>query len=256
IPPYIISQIRVYERPLLINIENPGLSFQSATRIKLDLNGQWDASFNDGESFTKVQVPIAYENKGKSILKKSFSVSQTLLASHSSILVAEGINYESSIRLNNTFLINHKQGFTAIIIPIEDDIIRELNELEVTINNDLTTNSTIPLADQINYSRIYGGINKDIYLIAVPRIFTLSNTVKYNIEGYNKAVFENKVIVKSSSLERYPGRRFSLISQVIDKSTGQIITESTPSDFSIEDFKSIEVINSFSFDSPKLWSFE
>src|SRR5690606_10768351 len=92
--------------------------------------------------------------------------------------------------------------------------------------------------------------------IAVPRIFTLSNTVKYNIEGYNKAVFENKVIVKSSSLERYPGRRFSLISQVIDKSTGQIITESTPSGFSIEDFKSIEVINNFSFDSPKLWSFE
>jgi beta-glucuronidase len=250
------AQIKIYERPPLVDRENAGLSFQSNTRTKIDLNGEWQASFNDGESFNPVSVPIAYEYKGKSIFKKGFSIPQNLIGSHSFILVAEGINYESSIRLNKVFLINHKQGFTAIIIPIEDEIIHDWNEIEVSITNKLTTGSTIPLADQLNYSRIYGGINKDIYIIAVPKISTLSNSISYNIEGYNKAVFENNVTIKSSSLDIYPEKSFTLTSQVIDKSTGQIVADAAPVSFTIEEFKSINVKSNFSFDSPKLWSFE
>lgn len=255
-PNFTFSQIKIYERPPLTDKENAGLSFFSNTRTKIDLTGRWDASFNNGESFSQVSVPIAYEYKGKSIFKRQFSIPQNLIGTHSFILVAEGINYESSIRINNVFLLNHKQGFTAIIIPIEDEIIREQNEIEININNDLTTNSTIPLADQLNFSRIYGGINKDIYLIAVPKVYTLQNSINYNIEGYNRVALENLVTIKSSSLEKYSERRFTLISQVIEKSTGQIITESSPEGFIIDEFSSISVKSTFSFDSPKLWSFE
>ena len=249
------SQIKIYERPPILDVINPGLPMLSSTREKIELDGEWQLSFNEGKSYTKVSVPLAYDYKGKATFRKDFSITQEMMSRYSFVFVAEGINYESSIRINNVFLVNHNQGFTAIVIPIEEEVLKENNQIEISVDNELTTNSTVPLSDQLNYSRIYGGINKDIYIIAVPKISTLSNNFSYSIEG-NRVNIENIVDVKSGSLENYPGRNFTVKTQLINKATGEVSAESSPVSFVTENYKSITVKNSFTLDNPLLWSFE
>ena len=250
------SQIKIYERPTLTGVQNPGLSMMSNTRGKIDLNGEWDVSFNDGQAFNKLSVPLAYDHKGKAIFRKGFSITPEMMSRYSFLFVAEGINYESNIRINNVFLVNHKEGFTAIVAPIEDELIQENNLIEIIIENELTTNTTIPLSDQLNYSRIYGGINKDIYIVAVPKVSTQSNHIRYSIEGYNRVAIENIAEVRSASLDNYPGKTFSLRTELIDKSTGQIAAESSPVSFTAENYKSFPVKSNFTLENPRLWSFE
>lgn len=252
----VYSQIKIYERPALIGVENPGLSMMSSTREKIDLNGEWDVSFNDGQSFSQLTVPLAYDYKGKTIFRKGFSISPEMMSRYSFLFVAEGINSESNIRINNVFLVNHKEGFTSIVVPIEEEVLRDNNQIEITIDNELSTNTTIPLSDQLNYSKIYGGINKDIYIVAVPKVSTQSNQIKYSIEGYNRIAIENIVEVRSGSLDNYPGRNFSLRTELIEKSTGQTVAESSPVSFSTENYKSIQVKSNFTLENPRLWSFD
>ncbi|MCB0721803.1 MAG: hypothetical protein KDC42_05825 [Ignavibacteriae bacterium] len=256
IPSISSSQIKIFERPPLLDITNPGLSMMSNTREKIDLNGEWELSFNEGSTFNKVSVPVVYEFEGNTLFRRGFSVSSEMMNKYSFILVAEGISYESSIRINGVFLVNHKEGFTAVVIPIEEEVLRENNQIEISVNNELTTNTTIPLSDQVNFSRIYGGIPKDIYLIAVPKVSTFSNHIRYSLEGSNRVLIENNIEVKSSSLDNLSGREFSIETELIDKSTGQVAAESSPVTFSIENYKSLNLKNNFTLENPRMWSFE
>lgn len=253
---FVYSQIKIYERPPITGVSNPGLSMLSNTRERIDLNGEWDVSFNDGKSFSELTVPLAYDYKGKAIFRKGFTITPEMMSRYSFLFVAEGINYESNIRINNVFLVNHNEGFTAIIVPIEEEVIKENNQIEISIDNELTTNSTIPLSDQVNYSRIYGGIIKDIYIIAVPKVSTQSNNIRYSIEGYNRISIENSAEIRSGSLDNFPGKSFTLRTELIDKSTGQPAAESSPVSFTTENYKSITVKSNLTLENPRLWSFD
>ena len=250
------SQVKIFERPPNIDRQNAGLSYESTTRQKLDLNGEWDLSFNEGETYSKVSVPIAYEFSGIALFKKQFTVTQDLLNNYSFILVAEAIVNESSIRINDVFIVNNKNAFIPIVIPIDEEIIRDQNTIEISVNSELSTTNTIPLANQLNYSRLYGGITKDIYIIAVPKVSVLSSDLSYTLSGYNNVTFENKVNVKSSSLDGFNSSNFGIKTEVIDKETGAVVFESPITSFSVENFHSTIVDHTFNFPNPRLWSFE
>lgn len=249
------SQVKIFERPPLLDKQNAGLSYESSTRQKLDLNGEWDLSFNNGETFSKVSVPIAYEFSGIALFKKQFTVTQDVLSNYSFILVAEGIVNESSIRINDVFIANNKNAFIPIVIPIDDEIIRDQNIIEISVNSELSITNSIPLANQLNYSRLYGGITKDIYIIAVPKVSVLSSDLRYRLSGYNNVTFENKVNVKSSSLDGF-NSNFGIKTEVIDKETGATVYESPVTSFTVDNFQSITVDHTFNFPNPRLWSFE
>ena len=253
-PNYSSSQIRVYERPSQNLPENSGLFMNSPFRQKIDLNGNWDISFNEGSSYSSFIVPIAYDYEGEVIFKRSFSVSRETLDRYSFLFVAEGINYEANIRINNLFLANHKGGFSPIIVPIEEGILKDNNSIEISVDNVLSTTRSIPLANQINYSRNYGGIPRDIYIMAVPKIFVYDCRIICDLQGAS-ARLQNIVTVKSSSLDNlYPGRDFMMYSKVINKNTGEEVVQSSPVSVSLENFKYGEFTNEFQIGSPELWS--
>ncbi|MBK9334783.1 MAG: hypothetical protein IPM96_20885 [Ignavibacteria bacterium] len=68
---YISAQIKVFERPSETNLSDIGLFFESETRLKISLNGQWEASFNEGKSYQTFTVPLAYDFSGRSVFKKT-----------------------------------------------------------------------------------------------------------------------------------------------------------------------------------------
>ncbi|MDQ3018994.1 MAG: hypothetical protein M3R36_00235 [Bacteroidota bacterium] len=252
------SQIKVFERPTNIEQKNAGLFIESDTRKRIDLNGQWEVSFTEGKGFEKFIVPLAYSFTGNSIFKKKFNIPEDILNSYTFIFVAEGINYESEVKINNNFVSNHIGGYTPVVISITDGIISASNEIVININNELNYKNTVPLSDQINYSKVYGGITKDIYLIAVPKLYVLKNTVNYSIDNLLSVKVNNSSDIKSSNLFKYidtsKSGQFFIQTKAVRKSNAEAAGESGKTLFSIGDNNTVKVINEFNIDNPLIWT--
>ncbi|MBS1518698.1 MAG: hypothetical protein JSS91_11480 [Bacteroidetes bacterium] len=252
------AQIKVYERPSDTDLSDKGLYFSSETRRKIMLNGQWEASFTEGKNFSSFIVPLAFDFSGNSIFRKKFVMDAETVKNNSFIFVAEGICYESEIKINNNFVANHAGGFTPVVVPLSDGIISEQNEITVNINSSLNFKNTIPLSDQINYSRVYGGINKDIYLIAVPKIFVFSNFIRYRIDNLLSLKLTNKIEIKSTFInelaDSVKSGEFEVKSSLTRKSTGEVSSVSEPVKFKIDDNNTVKLENSVSLNNPVLWS--
>ncbi|HAY33959.1 MAG TPA: glycoside hydrolase family 2 TIM barrel-domain containing protein, partial [Ignavibacteria bacterium] len=194
----------------------------------------------------------------KSVFKKRFTIDEEFLAEKSFILVAEGISYESEIKINNNFVSSHSGGCSPVIVPLSDGIVSSQNEILINISSDLNFRNTNPLSDQINYSKVYGGINKDIYLIAVPKIFVFSNFINYKIDNLLSLKLTNQVEIKSTFLNRQndsiPNNTFYIKSSLTRKSTGQVFSESDPVQFELSDNNTIKVESYISVSNPILWS--
>lgn len=257
-PAHLYPQIKVFERPGNIEKKDIGLYTESSTRKKIDLNGQWEISFNEGRSYEKFNIPAAYDFSGTALLRKKFTISEDDLNQFSFMLVAEGIEYESEIKINNNFVSNHTGGFTPIIASLPDDIITINNEISVKANSELNYKNTIPLSDQINYSKIYGGITKDIYLIAVPKLFVLSNKINYVIDNILNVKLTNRIEIKSSNLFRNidtsRSKDFFVQTTATRKSNGEEAASSEKIQFSIGDNNTIKSTNEFSINNPILWT--
>ncbi len=252
------SQIKVFERPPG-SLKNDTLLFpQSSTRKTIDLNGQWEISFNEGMSYGKFSIPVAYDFNGTSFLRKQFNIPDDIVSHFSFILVAEGINYESEIKINNNFIANHTGGYTPIMVSLQDGIIGSANEINVKVNSSLNYKNTLPLSDQINYSKIYGGITGDIYLIAVPKLFVLRNTVKYTIDNLLSVKLNNKIEIRSSNLfeniDTSKSKLFFVQTSAIRKSSGENVAESGKAQFDIGDNNTVKSDNDITIANPILWT--
>ncbi len=250
------SQIKVFERPLVKDTVNKGLFWESDKRIKIDLNGKWNVSFDDGLNYSNISVPSAYKYNGTALFKKDFKVSDSLLKYFCFLLVAEGINYESEVKINNIFITRHFGGFDSYILPLDENVIKNDNEIFVKIESKLDNSSTIPLANQINYSDNYGGINKDIYIIAVPKIFIFFTKFSYQFESDNSVRITNVIDVNSENLSnlKTESKDFTIKTLVIRKSTGETAAESSTGKINIVDYQTQNITNEFILKNPLLWS--
>ena len=255
---FLSSQIRVFERPDDKEQRNSGLFFESDTRKKINLNGEWEVSFNEGMNYSRFVVPLACDFEGNSLFKRKFSVPEEYLKNYSFIFVAEGIEYESFVRINNNFVSNHTGGSLPVIAALPDGILNSSNEIEIKIHSGLNYKNTSPLSDQINYSCVYGGINKDIYIIAVPKLFVLKNNIKYTIDNLLSVKLKNIISIQSSGLSALTdssgSNEFFLQTKVIRKSDSAEAGSSIPFKFNIGDNNSLKAENDVTLNSPVIWS--
>ncbi|MFQ5649628.1 MAG: glycoside hydrolase family 2 protein [bacterium] len=146
--------------------------FGSRTQKVLSLNGAWQARSISGESeFVTVQVPGAYSFQGEIEFKRTFELDSTF-ASQLLSLVALGINNRCKIFLNGEFIISHVVGHTpfSIELPPEKLDFAVPNELRIEVDNTLLPRSSLPLKHHPGISKGYGGIFRDIFLLAIPRV--------------------------------------------------------------------------------------
>ena len=249
------TQIKVFERPIVKDTINKGLYWKSDKRIQIDLNGIWRVSFDDGENFTNLIVPSAYTYKGTSLFKKNFKINDSIIQNYCFLLVAEGINYESEIKINNVFILHHFYGFDSFITPLDENIIKSENEILIKLNSKLNS-STIPLANQINYSENYGGINKDIYIIAVPKIYIFSNHISYKFDSENLIKVFNTIDINSENLStlKNESKDFIVKTFILKKSSGETIGESNVVKLNIADYQTQNLTNEILVKNPVLWS--
>ncbi|MBN1352799.1 hypothetical protein JXJ21_25645 [candidate division KSB1 bacterium] len=147
------------------------LSWQpvSMTRRVLNLNGEWQVQFGDAKTWEKLAVPGASTFKGLITFKRFFYPDSTF-RNFQFRLVALGIHYECQIFINGKFIGQHQGGFTSFALDIQSAVIvpAQENEIVIKVNTRLDARKTLPVKFSFLGAKQYGGIVRDIYLLALP----------------------------------------------------------------------------------------
>lgn len=156
--------------------------FLSDVRKQVRLNGEWSFKKKGDESWQKIDLPASTDEVGTLFFRRSFRMPAGNLMSNY-ILVFEGINFASRIKLNDQFISTQAHGFTLVSVPIPNDLIRQRsdNVLEVEVETRLT-NRSIPL-DHALFSPVpLRGIFRDIYMVVLPPISINSMQISPSID--------------------------------------------------------------------------
>jgi hypothetical protein len=146
--------------------------FASPTRQTINLNGEWQARENDDETWRSVIVPGAYEFDGKLEFKKTFSLDSSYVGKAFK-LVAFGVNNRSTFFINGEFIGSHVGGHTSFSLEIDAKNLKigQSNEIQVRVDNTPRPTTSIPLKHSPRIPTNYGGIFRDIFILAVPNVY-------------------------------------------------------------------------------------
>ncbi len=235
------------------------------TREKIDLAGTWSYSF-DEEVWSEVKIPSAFDYEGRITFLRNFSVSEAMLTASAFKLVALGINYEAEVFINDIFIGKHTGGYTSFTLNIPEGVIQqgEENAIKVVVTNALSAKTTLPLRKQIWGWKNYGGILRDLYILATPRMWVESVVLKPSLDegsrrGNVKATaiisnqqFPNLVGPDSTKSKNLPG--YQVAFEVVDIASGAVALQTAPFVFVPENGKDNELPLEFVVANPRPWS--
>lgn len=244
-----------------------GSSGESSTRQRIDLAGTWLYSL-DEELWTEVKVPSAFDVQGRVVFLRKFTVGESLVNNFVCRLVSYGINYESEFYINDDFVGKHVGGYTSFKLDVPENTIQPGSEnvLKIVVSNLLSARNTLPLRQQIWGWRNYGGILRDIYLEAVPRLWLESIQVQTTLEEDLKrgsvriaAIISNngfQGLTVDTVKRKARGFLYQMILDLSDKLTGALVAQTAPYSLSPEMGKDTEANLAFAVNSVKPWSTE
>ncbi len=230
-------------------------SLQNDHRKLINLNGPWDfSSQNVGAS--QVTVPFCYDFKGKAAVSRMFNTGLESPNDWNFVIFCDGINYQAEIKINGSFIVKHEGGFTPFSSPIAEGLIKESgNIIEIKIDNTLDASRTIPLKNTANYPKNYGGIYRDIYIVAVPKIYVKNSNLQSEIDINFNADIKNTVTISATEIDKYSGsdKKFTVKTELLD-SSGMVKASSDAIQFSITSNSTIQAVNKFELNGPVYWS--
>ena len=259
------GQIRVYEngQSTLRGIE-ASLHVDSPGRRKIDLAGTWTYS-TDNETWKDVKVPSSFDYRGRLTFLRKFTIDEATLKSAAIELVALGINHDAEVYINDVFVGKHVGGYTTMQVSLPENSLQlgSENTIKIIATNTLSARSTLPLRKQIWGWRNYGGILRDIYLLATPKLWidrvlahsSLSGDLTQGIVKAT-ATLTSKVTDSAgdtlNTLLRSAQVLFAL--ELLDRNSGSVMGQSSAQPVSILPNRDHEVQSSLSVPSPRLWS--
>jgi len=231
-------------------------NLQNDYRKVINLNGEWAVTSNEPQINSTIQVPFCYEFKGKITCKRNFTVDLEYPNEWNYVIHCEGVNYQCEIKINNNFIIKHEGGFTPFSSPIPEGFIREnSNTIEIKVDNLLDNSRTLPFKNTANYPKNYGGIYRDIYILAVPKVYVKSANVYTEIDINLNADIKNSVTISATDISKYQegDKKLSIKTDLID-TVESVKASSETRTFSISSNSTIQVENNFTVLNPTYWS--
>lgn len=224
----------------------------------INLNGEWNFLSQDPYYNMRVQVPLSYDFKGKAVCSRNFNIDIDNPDAWNYVLFCDGINYQCEITINGRFIDKHEGGITPFSSLILEGIIKESgNNIEIKIDNTLDYSKTLPLKNVTNYPKNYGGIYRDIYILAVPKVFIRSVNLQSEIDINFNADIVNKIAVTSADISSITGlmegKSYTVLTEILD-SAGEVITSSTARNVIISSNSTIETENKLTLSNPRYWS--
>lgn len=229
-------------------------NYQNEHRKLINLNGEWDIS-SANISVLRINVPFCYDFKGKVSVTRMFNTGLESPNDYNYLINCEGINYQCEININGSFIVKHEGGFTPFVSAIPEGLIKESgNIIEVKIDNTLDASKTIPLKNTANYPKNYGGIYRDIYIIAVPKVFIKSSNVLSEIDINFNADLKNTVSISATDIDRiYSDKKFTVKTELLD-SSGGIKASSDAVQVNMSSNSTIQAVNKLTLNGPIYWS--
>ncbi len=245
---------------------NIGIFLETQTRHKIDLAGTWSYSVNE-ESWGDVKVPSVFDHSGRVVFLRRFNVADSLLSNCSFTLVALGINYEAEMYINDIFVGKHTGGSTSFQVDIPEDVIQkgEENAVKIIVSNVLSSRTTLPLRKQVWGWRTYGGIYRDIFILATPRLWLQNVQAKPALETDLRsgsvavqATVSNRnyhaIANRDTTDRKKPSIKHQFLLQLVDPERQAVVTQAAPYDLSLENGRDTEVSVSFPVAFPRPWS--
>ncbi|RCK73601.1 MAG: Beta-galactosidase [Ignavibacteriae bacterium] len=264
------SEAQIFQRTTIKFYENgqptftgtdAGMFPDSPTRTKIDLSGYWLYTI-DGKSWQNVQIPSAYDYEGEVIFQRKFEIKKEMLERYNFFLVAYGINYQCEIHINGNFITRHIGGYSSFIATVRENVLQIGNEntIKVIVNNELNTVSTIPLRHQVDGWKNYGGIFRDIYLLATPKIFVNEPNIKSEISSdYKNAKLKIKFSIENTGFtlpdeDKSKNIHLAHYVEVFEKFNDIPVSKSTLIPVDVPPKKIKDYSLDLSISNPKLWS--
>ncbi len=147
------------------------LGYAGPARRILSLHGAWQAREIPSATNHDVTVPGAYAFQGEINFTRTFELDSAMNGLHLS-LVALGISNRCRIYLNNEFLESHAGGHVPFHVNLPAGILHfeGPNEISITVDSRLAPRNTLPLQHDPELPASVGGIHRDIFIVAKPRL--------------------------------------------------------------------------------------
>ncbi|MCX6122624.1 MAG: beta galactosidase jelly roll domain-containing protein [Ignavibacteriales bacterium] len=262
----------VVSQPLILTNGQPtlegldaGMHIDSPTRKKIDLAGTWQYSIS-GDIWRDIKVPSSIAYEGQVTLHRTFAVSEELLKKSAFKFVALGINYECEIFINDVFIGKHVGGYTSFEFDVPDDVLQigQENTIKVMVSNRLSARKTLPVWKQIWGWKNYGGILRDVYILATPRLwvdhvrFQTSSNIQMNQATVRlECVLSNKQfgpLNRDSLSSRSKQSSYFLNVELHERFSDLLIAQGTSAPITLESNKNANVQLALTVNGPKLWS--
>ena len=209
-----------------------GYLLDTPMRLKIDLAGMWDYSI-DGSGSGRVRVPAAYDFVGNVVLSRTFNISEEQIDRYVFQLVMYGANYRCEIYLNGDFLVSHSGGYTSFSQPIPANVLQpgSENHIRVVVENELDDRNTVPLKLQVWGWKNYGGILRDVFILATPKLHFRDVILRSNLgKGLSSAIvaFEAAVEGEHQIVSSDPKKPASIgfVVEMLDKISGESVGRS------------------------------
>jgi beta-glucuronidase len=256
----VLSQVTIYENGQPIpRGSDLGLHPDTPTRQKIDLNGVWSYSF-DRQNWSSVKVPSAFDYEGEMVFLRKFTVDEETLTQRALKFVALGINYEAEVSVNGQFIGRHVGGYTSFEFEIPETALRlgSENVIQIVVRNELSARTTLPVRKQIWGWKNYGGIYRDVYLLAVPRTWIDGVNVRTDVAGdFRQAsvrVIATVTTGKGESTHPEEAKTYSVQAELFDKITNALVGQSPAVPVTVGPNRAVDVQTSISIANAKLWS--
>jgi hypothetical protein len=243
----------------LLRGADAGFLLDTPTREKIDLSGNWNYSLEGGPAGV-VKVPSAFDFVGTVTFERTFDVTAEQIDRYDFHLVMLGSNYSSEISINGDFLTHHFGGYTSFVQPIGSNTLQPgaNNTIRVVVSNALDARRTLPLKSQVWGWRNYGGILRDVYILATPRLYITEVVVKAdlapNMSSAKVTLIPAVEGVEPPSEEGPQRRSLGIIVEMFDKITGIQVGRSAVAPLTREGNRWSRPPVELTLQNPKLWS--
>jgi hypothetical protein len=241
------------------------IHLDSPQRKKIDLAGTWQYSLND-ETWNEIKIPSSIDAEGRITFKRTFSVQEELLKKFAFKFVALGINYECEIYINDIYIGKHIGGYTSFEFEIPEDVLQlgQENSIRIAVSNKLNAYGTLPVRKQVWGWKNYGGILRDVYLLATPRLWIDRVLVQTRLDMENQAasvhlegVLNNRQFMEihrdSLSPQSKPAPYF-LQAELHERFSDVLVAQGMSAPIVTESNKNTNVQLTLAVNGPKLWS--
>ncbi len=231
--------------------------YVGATRRLVNLNGEWQVRKVDEDAWHAAWVPGAYSFQGDVEYKRTFQIDSSFVGKHLQLIIW-GINNRCQIFLNGEFLQSHSGGRTSFAVDISENRIHHdsPNEIRIIIQNKLLSKSSVPLSFPPRFSRNYGGIFRDIFVLATPVRYVRDLKISQQFDtNFTNCRLRIKSILANfyDDIEGAGSKTFTIQSEVWDirKNERIAVTKKRPVLF---EKRFLTLVDSLSIQGVDLWS--